>query len=81
MRGNQGIIGQFYYLIQNITAHWYLQTFFCLEACLSKYLSLQVSIIRSELVSFHFRFNTNSGGFFPMQSSFYLKPQGHQIWA
>jgi hypothetical protein len=51
MRGNQGIIGQFYYLIQNITAHWYLQTFFCLEACLSKYLSLQVSIIRNELVS------------------------------
>ena len=30
---------------------------------------------------FHFRFNTNSGGFFPMQSIFYLKPQGHQIWA
>jgi hypothetical protein len=30
---------------------------------------------------FHFRFNTNSGGFFPMQSFFYLKPQGHQIWA
>ena len=30
---------------------------------------------------FHFRFNTNSGGFFPMQSIFHLKPQGHQIWA
>jgi hypothetical protein len=30
---------------------------------------------------FHFRFSTNSGGFFPMQSIFYLKPQGHQIWA
>ena len=30
---------------------------------------------------FHFRFNTNSGGFFPMQSFFYLNPQGHQIWA
>jgi hypothetical protein len=30
---------------------------------------------------FHFRFNTNSGGFFPMQCIFYLKPQGHQIWA
>ena len=30
---------------------------------------------------FHFRYNTNSGGFFPMQSIFYLKPQGHQIWA
>jgi hypothetical protein len=29
---------------------------------------------------FHFRFNTNSGGFFPMKSIFYLKPQGHQIW-
>jgi len=29
---------------------------------------------------FHFRFNTNSGGFFPMQSMFYLKSQGHQIW-
>jgi hypothetical protein len=29
----------------------------------------------------HFRFNTNSGGFFPMQSMFYLKSQGHQIWA
>jgi hypothetical protein len=28
---------------------------------------------------FHFRFNTNSGGFFPMQSMFYLKPQGHQM--
>jgi hypothetical protein len=24
---------------------------------------------------FHFRFNTNSGSSFPMQSSFYLKPQ------
>ena len=30
---------------------------------------------------FHFRFNTNSGGFFPMQSFFYLKLQGYQIWA
>jgi hypothetical protein len=30
---------------------------------------------------FHFRFNTNSGGIYPMQSIFYLKPQGHQIWA
>jgi hypothetical protein len=30
---------------------------------------------------FHFRFNTNSGVFFPMQSIFYLKPQGRQIWA
>ena len=30
---------------------------------------------------FHFRFNTNSGGIFPMQSIFYLKPQGYQIWA
>ena len=30
---------------------------------------------------FHFRFNTNSGGFFPMQSFFHLKPQGYQIWA
>ena len=30
---------------------------------------------------FHFRFNTNSGGFFPMQSIVYLKPKGHQIWA
>jgi hypothetical protein len=29
---------------------------------------------------FHFRFNTNSGGFFPMQSFFYFKPQGYQIW-
>ena len=30
---------------------------------------------------FHFRFNTNSCGFFPMQSFLYLKPQGHQLWA
>ena len=30
---------------------------------------------------FHFRFNTNSGGSFPMQSIFYLKSQGHQLWA
>jgi hypothetical protein len=30
---------------------------------------------------FHFRFNSNSGGFFPMESMFYLKQQGHQIWA
>jgi hypothetical protein len=30
---------------------------------------------------FHFRFNTNSGSSFPMQSIFYLKWQGHQIWA
>jgi len=29
----------------------------------------------------HFRFlNTNSGGFF-QSFFFYLKPQGHQIWA
>jgi len=26
--------------------------------------------------NFRFRFNTKSGGFFPMLSIFYLKPQG-----
>ena len=31
--------------------------------------------------TFTFDFNTNSGHFFPMQTIFYLKPQGHQIWA
>ena len=41
---------------------------------------------RSEVVYcqksyFHFRFNTISGGYFPMQSMFYLKPQGHQLRA
>ena len=30
---------------------------------------------------FHFRFNTNSCGFLPMQAICYFKPQGHQIWA
>ena len=31
---------------------------------------------------FHFRFNANSCDLLTMQSFyFYLKPQGHQIWA
>ena len=31
---------------------------------------------------FHFCFNTNSGGYFPIcKQIFYLRQQGHQIWA
>jgi hypothetical protein len=41
----------------------------------------QSEVVYHQKSYFHFRFITNSGDFFPMQSIFYLKPQGHQIWA